>query len=135
MQQPNAVVLQPAGHDGVLTFVPDGMGEERVIRHGSSLDLLSKSTQLINEEFAEIDPEQDYEKWRCGPTRGEVHSYDPPPARPYHRLCTPASVDHHSKLGARTYFFSIIEPGSEVITCTMRIQVLVFNPDPSPPLS
>ena len=71
-----------------------------MIRHGSSLDLISKSTSLLNEEFAETDPEKDFEKW--------------------------------NNLGARTYFFSVIEP-SGVMGCTMRIQLDGdFSSPPSP---
>jgi GNAT superfamily N-acetyltransferase len=46
----------------MLQFVPRGQTAVTV-RHGSSLDLLSKSHVCLNEEFNDTDPEKDFKKW------------------------------------------------------------------------
>lgn len=35
-----------------------------MVWHGSSVALIAKATTLLNEEFSDIDPEEDFEKWR-----------------------------------------------------------------------
>jgi len=48
----------------VLEYCPQGHEQHgRIVRHGSSLDLVSKCHVLLNEEFSETDPEKDFEKW------------------------------------------------------------------------
>ena len=59
--------LSKPGEDNFRAFPQRGSSAESsdspLIRHGSSLDLISKATILLNEEFTEIDPEEDFRKW------------------------------------------------------------------------
>jgi len=65
MVDQEAIFLSEPGEDAFLPLVSKGVVQEEVVRHGSSLDLISKCHAIINDEFNETDPEEDFKKWQA----------------------------------------------------------------------
>lgn len=71
LQRQNSMTLLPAqGTDGSL-WLEDKL---LMLRHGSSLQLIAKGTEILNECF-ESDPEKDFEKWMSRGDDGGMQPY------------------------------------------------------------